>query len=66
MVSTPEEINVPRRRDAEEAFKHWIGLQGGTRRVVNDRAALNITTRSASPRILGILLDNNRTGTAGG
>src|ERR1700692_2828610 len=67
MVSPPRILMCRGARDAEEAFEYRrIGFQGGTRRVVDDRAALQYHNAVGQPQnLLGILLDNNRAGAAG-
>src|SRR3981189_1661434 len=67
MVSFPRILMCRGARDAEEAFEYRrIGFQGGTRSVVDDRAALQYHNAVGQPQnLLGILLDNNRAGAAG-
>src|ERR1700730_12402661 len=54
-------------RDAEQAFEdRGIGFQGGTRRVMDDRAALQYHNAVGEPQnLLRVLLDNNGTCAAG-
>ena len=68
MVFTPEfELMCRGARDAEIAFEHrGIGLQGGARRVMNDRAALQYHNAVGQPQnLLRILLDDDRADAAG-
>ena len=53
--------------DAEKAFEYrGIGLQGGARRIVNDRAALQYHNAVGQPQnLLRILLDDDRADAAG-
>src|ERR1700680_3829307 len=62
MVLTPEKLICRGPRDAEEAFQYrGIGLQGGTRRVMDDRAALQYHNAvGQAQHLLGILLDADR------
>src|SRR3981189_1706713 len=67
MVSFPRILMCRGARDAEEAFEYRrIGFQGGTRSVVDDRAALQYHNAVGQPQnLLGILLDNDRANAAG-
>src|ERR1700694_1311619 len=67
IVSTPGNLMCRGARDAEEAFVYrGIGLQGGTRRIVNDCAALQYHDAVGQPQnLLCILLDDDRTDAAG-
>src|SRR6266446_9193858 len=53
-------------RDAQEAFEYrGIGLQGGTRRIMDDGAALQYHNAVGQPQnLLRVLLDDDGTGTA--
>src|SRR5207302_5648282 len=67
MVSTPNRLMCRSGGDAEKAFEYrGIGFQGGTRRIVNDRPALQYHDAVGQPQnLLRILLDNDGTGPAG-
>src|ERR1700730_7076855 len=61
IVSLPRILMCRGARDPEEAFEYRrIGLQGGTRRVVNDRAALQYHNAVGQPQnLLRILLHDD-------
>src|ERR1700676_3720583 len=61
IVSTPGTSMCRGARDAEEALQHrGIGLQGGTRRVMDDRAALQYHNAVGQPQnLLCVLLDDD-------
>src|SRR3984957_1789479 len=67
MFYTPTKLMCRRPGDAKKAFQcRGIGFQGGTRRIVNDRAALQYHSAVGQPQnLLRILLDDDGADAAG-
>src|SRR6266849_815579 len=65
--NTSKQLMCRSSRDAEKAFEYrGIGPQGGTRRVMDDRTALQYHNAVGQPQnLLRILLDDDGTGAAG-